>query len=155
MVEIVSCPARERHETIVEMARRQAFQDNPELQQFVLLNVQPTGRRLGTGSYGSVEELLVNGLVCAGKRLHEVLLERDNEGVGSIERKFFEECQVTPRTILVSLKLYSQANSPLASNFVAGDGEDAAPPRSAILGLVLSRGVNAACAGDGADVRQP
>jgi len=46
------------------------------------------------GSYGSVEEIETNGLICAGKRLHEALLERDNEGVINIERKFFEECQV-------------------------------------------------------------
>ena len=76
------------------MARRQPFRDNPELQQFVLPDVQPTGRNLGVGSYGSVEELQVKGLVCAGKRLHETLLERGNEGVLNIERKFLEECQV-------------------------------------------------------------
>jgi len=54
---------------------------------------------LGVGSYGSVEELQVKGLVCAGKRLHETLLDRDNEGVLNIERKFLEECQVMPTTI--------------------------------------------------------
>ena len=94
------CPDRERHETLVEMARRrrQAFQDNLELQQFVLPNVQPTGRQLGVGSYGSVKEVLVDGLVCAGKHLHEQLLEEDNEGVICIERMFLEECQVMPTT---------------------------------------------------------
>jgi len=137
------------------LRRRQAFRDNPELQQFVIPEARPTGRQLGVGSYDSVEELQVKGLVCAGKRMHEALLERDNEGVGSIERKFFEECQVTPRTILVSLKLYSQANSPLASNFVAGDGEDAASPRSTVLGPVLLGRVNASHAGDGANGQQP
>jgi len=29
--------------------------------------------------------------------LHEALLERDNEGVINIERKYFEECQVLNR----------------------------------------------------------
>ena len=81
---------------VVKMARRQAFRDNPELQQFVLPEARPTGKRLGVGSYGSVEELQVKGLVCAGKRLHEALLERDNEGVMNIERKYLEECQVKP-----------------------------------------------------------
>jgi len=106
------------------MAGRRAFQDDPELQQLVLPNVQLTGRQLGVGPYSSVEELLVNGLVCAGRRMHREFLGQDNEGVRNIERKFFKECQVTPRTILMSLKLHSQANSSLASNFVAGDGED-------------------------------
>ena len=76
--------------------RRQGFPCNPELQRFILPDVRPTGKQLGVGSYGSVEELEVNGLVCAGKRLHDVLLERDNTGVANIERKYLEECQVLP-----------------------------------------------------------
>ena len=35
----------------------QAFRNNCQLQQFVLTDVTPTGRVLGTGSYGSVEEV--------------------------------------------------------------------------------------------------
>ena len=80
-----------------EMAgRRQAFQINPELQQFVLSEVRPTGKQLGVGSYGSVEQLEMNGLLCAGKRLHDALLQRDGAGVANIERKYIEECQVMP-----------------------------------------------------------
>ena len=78
--------------------KRQAFQNNPELQRFVLLGVRSTGRQLGVGSYGSVEELEMNGLVCAGKRLHEALLEQGNAGVAEISRKYLLECQVTSRT---------------------------------------------------------
>ena len=37
----------------------QAFHNNRQLQQFVLTGVTPTGRVLGTGSYGSVEEVSV------------------------------------------------------------------------------------------------
>jgi len=74
--------------------RRQAFQRNPMLQRFVIPDVRPTGRQLGVGSYGSVEELEVNGLVCAGKRLHDALLQRDNAGVANIERRYLDECQV-------------------------------------------------------------
>ena len=77
--------------------RRQAFQNDPELQRFVLPGVRPTGRQLGMGSYGSVEELEVNGLVCAGKRLHEALLEQGNAGVENIARKYLLECQVAGR----------------------------------------------------------
>ena len=35
----------------------QAFRNNRQLQQFVLTGVTPNGRVLGTGSYGSVEEV--------------------------------------------------------------------------------------------------
>ena len=38
----------------------QAFKNNRELQQFVLTDVIPTGRILGTGSFGSVEEVKLN-----------------------------------------------------------------------------------------------
>ena len=79
----------------VDMAeRQQAFQHNPELQRFVLPDVRSTGRQLGVGSYGSVEELEVNGVLSAGKRLHDALLRRDNADVENIQRKYFEECQV-------------------------------------------------------------
>ena len=35
----------------------QAFRNNRELAQFVLTDVTPTGKKLGTGSFGSVEEV--------------------------------------------------------------------------------------------------
>ena len=35
----------------------QAFRNSRQLQQFVLTDVTPTGRILGTGSFGSVEEV--------------------------------------------------------------------------------------------------
>ena len=40
--------------------RRQlrALQNDPNLGQFILRDVRPTGRQLGVGSYGSVEEVL-------------------------------------------------------------------------------------------------
>ena len=83
--------------------RGRAFQRNPELQRFVLPDVRPTGKQLGVGSYGSVEELEMNGLVCAGKRLHAALLQQDNVGVQNIERKYLEECQVMPTSKLLIL----------------------------------------------------
>ena len=72
----------------------QAFQNNLELQRFVLPEVQTTGRELGEGSYGSVEELKVKGLVCAGKRLHKALVEQGNAGVEKIVSSFLKECKV-------------------------------------------------------------
>ena len=80
--------------------RRQAFQGSPELQRFVLPEVRPTGKQLGVGSYGSVEEVEVNGLVCAGKRLHDALVEQGNAGVTNITRKYLRECQVMPPPLL-------------------------------------------------------
>ena len=35
----------------------QSFRNNRQLQKFVMAGVTPTGRVLGTGSYGSVEEV--------------------------------------------------------------------------------------------------
>ena len=35
----------------------QAFRNNQQLQQFILTGVTPTGTVLGTGSYGTVEEV--------------------------------------------------------------------------------------------------
>ena len=73
----------------------QAFQNNRELQRFVLPEVQTTGKELGRGSYGSVEELKVKGLVCAGKRLHKALVEQGSARVEKIVSRFLEECKVT------------------------------------------------------------
>ena len=41
---------------LVKMAHR-AFRNNRQIQQFILTDVTPTGKTLGTGSYGSVEEV--------------------------------------------------------------------------------------------------
>ena len=98
----------------------QAFRNNRQLQQFVLSGVTPTGRVLGTGSYGSVEEVSVEllgphacrkcgvvtsysclspqvtykHLTCAAKKLHEVLIEAGNDGVDGVVRKYLLECQL-------------------------------------------------------------
>ena len=82
---------RPRFGCVDMVERQQAF---PELQRFVLPDVRSTGRQLGVGSYGTVEELEVNGVLSAGKRLHDALLRRDNADVENIQRKYFEECQV-------------------------------------------------------------
>ena len=36
----------------------------------------------------------VNGLVCAGKKIHEILLDADNVGVRDIAAKYVQECQL-------------------------------------------------------------
>ena len=86
-------------------------------QQFVLIDVTPTGR---TGSYGSVEEVSVKlfwsfigrkcgvvmscsclspqvtykHLTCAGKNLHEVFIEAGNDGGDEVVHKYLQECQL-------------------------------------------------------------
>ena len=73
------------------------FQSAPELKQFVLVNVKrPTkeSQKLGIGSYGSVEKLEDSGIVCAGKTLHNTLIDVQNEGVENVIKKFVKECQL-------------------------------------------------------------
>ena len=140
-----------------------AFQRNPELQRFVLPDVHPTGKQLGVGSYGSVEELEMNGLVCAGKRLHDALLQRDNAGVQNIERKYLEECQVMPTSKLLFketlvrpvAQIIVTGNNLCSYNVICvGNGRVAAPTHSAVLGAVLPRRVSTTSAGDGATGQQ-
>ena len=69
------------------------FQTVPELQQFVISNVRPTGRELGRGSYGAVEEVEIPGATCAAKIIHETLLRFGSEDeVRNITEKFVREC---------------------------------------------------------------
>ena len=75
-------------------ARREALLRDPRIQQFLIANVQATGKKLGSGAYGSVEELVIDGVLCAGKRIHEALLEEGNAHVPSLVRKYVEECQL-------------------------------------------------------------
>ena len=46
-----------------------------QLQTLSLDNVEESGKELGRGAYGVVHEVRVNGLVCAGKTLHEVIVQ--------------------------------------------------------------------------------
>ncbi len=54
------------------------FRDNritaPELDQFIIGTVQLTGRVLGAGAYGSVEEVEIPGATVAAKKLHQQLV---------------------------------------------------------------------------------
>ena len=46
-----------------------------QLQALLLDDVEITGRELGRGAYGVVFEVRVSGLVCAGKTLHEDIVQ--------------------------------------------------------------------------------
>ena len=57
-----------------------------------LSGVRVEGNELGRGSYGVVVEVTVNGLHCAAKKLHPILLETSREECSKIIYQFVEEC---------------------------------------------------------------
>ena len=46
----------------------------PELEQFIVATVELTGRVIGAGAYGSVEEVEIPGAMVAAKKLHQQLV---------------------------------------------------------------------------------
>ena len=70
------------------------YQHVPELRKFFLKNVQRTGKRLGSGAFGVVEELTVGETLYAGKTLHSSLLDAHNEGMDKIIERFISECKL-------------------------------------------------------------
>ena len=66
------------------------------LQAYVVADVRPTGRMLGHGSYGHVEEAAIPGASCVVKRLHEALLPCATEALGADRMKanFVAECRL-------------------------------------------------------------
>ena len=46
----------------------------PQLEQFIVVDVQLTGVTLGAGAYGSVEEVEIFGTRAAAKKLHTQLI---------------------------------------------------------------------------------
>ena len=71
-----------------------SYRDIPELREYFLKNVQKTGKRLGSGAFGVVEELTVGGTLYAGKTLHSSLLDAHNEGIDRIIKRFISECKL-------------------------------------------------------------
>ena len=59
---------------------------------YMLKGVTVTSRVLGHGSYATVLELEYMGLKCAGKKIHELLLEQG--GASYSVRRFEEECHL-------------------------------------------------------------
>ena len=59
---------------------------------YKLTGVKVTDRKLGRGSYATVLELEYMGLKCAGKKIHEQLLEQGNGSYAV--RRFEEECRL-------------------------------------------------------------
>ena len=48
-----------------------ASESHKDLSSFVVPNVHSTGRELGRGAYGNVEEVEIPGAVCAAKKIHD------------------------------------------------------------------------------------
>ena len=71
--------------------------DHPDLRLFLLSNARPTGRTIGSGSYGSVEEVAIPGAVCAAKKIHDFFQDptkMPREGIERASREFVRECQL-------------------------------------------------------------
>ena len=59
---------------------------------YKLIGVRVTDRELGHGSYATVLELVYMGLICAGKKIHEVLLKQGDTSYSAC--RFEEECRL-------------------------------------------------------------
>ena len=71
--------------------------DFPELQPFVIPNVRQIGNILGAGAYGSVEEVMIPGAICAAKKMHDFFQDTAQVPAASIRKtsvQFVNECQL-------------------------------------------------------------
>ncbi|XP_064388827.1 probable serine/threonine-protein kinase drkD [Halichondria panicea] len=67
----------------------------PELEQFIVATVELTGRVLGAGAYGSVEEVEIPGATVAAKKLHQQLVNLGSpRQVEKWVTDFVEECKL-------------------------------------------------------------
>ena len=71
------------------MAGRASF---TRLEPYKLIGVRQTDNKLGHGSYATVMELEYMGLRCAGKKIHDVLLEQGDASYTVC--RFEEECRL-------------------------------------------------------------
>lgn len=62
------------------------------LERFIIPTLEETGVSLGTGSYGEVVKMKMNGEAVAVKKLHAIFLDPGNEGWETKIRNFEEEC---------------------------------------------------------------
>ena len=73
------------------------YKSVPELAGFFLNDVRRTGRSLGSGAFGVVEEVAVGRTLYAAKKIHSALLDIHNEGVPKIIERFITECKLMSR----------------------------------------------------------
>lgn len=92
-----------------------------EVKPYLLKGVRTTAdcKRLGNGSFGVVDELYVQGTLCAAKQLHGILLDHRNKGADRIISHFVEECRIMSSVrhpnIVQFLGLHMLPNSPYPS----------------------------------------
>ena len=65
-----------------------------ELQPYILQGIERTGNRLGSGSFGYVVEVIHAGARCAGKVIHEGLIDSRGVGYKNMIRKIEYECRI-------------------------------------------------------------
>ena len=73
------------------------LRDHPDLRPFLLSSARFTGRTIGSGSYGSVEEVAIPGAVCAAKKIHDFFQDPrqvPREGIEKAASEFVRECQL-------------------------------------------------------------
>lgn len=70
------------------------LKNSVELQEFILHGVERTGKILGRGSFGYVEEMKYDHAPCAGKIIHAALIDSHNMGAAHLIRKFEQECKL-------------------------------------------------------------
>ena len=79
------------------MAAQSFLRDHPGLRPFLLSSAEATGRTIGSGSYGSVEEVVIPGAVCAAKKIHDFFQDPrqiPREGIEKTASRFVRECQL-------------------------------------------------------------
>ena len=73
------------------------LRDRPELRQLVLPDVRLTGRSIGAGDYGSVEEVDILGVICAAREINDFFEDGSQIPEDEIRRaseQFVTECQM-------------------------------------------------------------
>ena len=73
------------------------LRDHPDFRRFVISDVRLTGKIIGSGSYGSVEEVEIPGAICAAKKIHDFFQDRSQVSEVEIARaseQFVVECQL-------------------------------------------------------------
>ena len=81
-----------------------------EFEPYMLTGVKVTGRDLGHGSYATVLELKYMGLKCAGKKIHEPLLEQGDASypIHRFEQEYCLLSQIRHPNIVQFLGVYFQ-----------------------------------------------
>ena len=73
------------------------LRENPGLRPLVLSNVRLTDIRIGSGAYGSVEEVVIPGAICAAKKIHEFFQDAaqvTDAAISTATTQFIRECQL-------------------------------------------------------------